>query len=564
MMEFSRALAPVERRSRKCTQRWYAAALACALSYMALPAHANGRFPNAEQLRELSPGSLVVSGSYGLLVSGNSKDFEFVCESALFGKTLMGSWVDPLLEVLPDGTILSGSLNGLRISRDHGCSFQSDWSLPHDPSFIPPDPNATGPLGTVVDLCSAYDSAHGVIALTSLTQTDGSTLEHQLYHTTDGAKSWSKLGAAIPTALVHVVLTVDVAPSDSTHIYVSGNLLGKSVLIASEDSGATWTANTLSIDDSAGVGGLYIAAVSPTDPQRVYLRVNRQSQADDGSTTWDDSLLVSSDGGATVTDVLRQQAALLGFALSPDGSTIAVGFGDPVVAPIVSSDDAVGLYSASADDLAFTHEISGFYPSCLRWESDGLYACAKENDPLGSNPSVTDFHVGVSKATSVPNSLSSFTSLVKLKDIRGPMPLASGQPSSCEAEWETGDPSSPGQASVCATLNACTGDAGAVPLSAGAIVCGAAEDAGVSTSAGGAASNGGASGGNSAGTSGAAGTASNPTSSAGSGAGKSGSSGGCACRTGGLPSGARSWSLLFAAIAVLAKRSRRARATRRR
>jgi hypothetical protein len=228
MTHFSKVLAGIKLAlwSRSRALRLPSCALACALSLSAAPVYANGRFPNAEQLRELAPGSLVVSGTYGLLVSGNSKDFQFVCESALFGKTLMGSWVDPLLEVLPDGTILSGSVNGLRVSRDHGCSFQSDWSLPHDASFIPPDPNANGPLGTVVDLCPAYDDAHGVIALTSLVQADGSTLDHQLYHTTDGAKSWATLGAAIPTSMVHVVLTVDVAPSDSTHIYVSGNLLG--------------------------------------------------------------------------------------------------------------------------------------------------------------------------------------------------------------------------------------------------------------------------------------------------------------------------------------------------
>jgi hypothetical protein len=564
MKHFTQAFTRIKFALRRCARalRLRSWVLSCALSLGAAPAYANGRFPNAEQLRELAPGSLVVSGTYGLLVSGNSKDFQFVCESALFGKTLMGSWVDPLLEVLPDGTILSGSVNGLRVSRDHGCSFQSEWSLPHDPSFIPPDPQATGPLGTVVDLCPAYDSAQGVVALTSLTQADGSTLEHRLYHSTGGAKSWTTLGVAIPTSMVHVVLTVDVAPSDEARIYVSGSLLGKSVLVVSEDSGASWTPHTLMIDDSAGVGGLYIAAVSPTDPQRVYLRVNRQIQADDGSTTWDDSLLVSDDGGATARDVLRQQAALLGFALSPDGATVVAGFGDPVVAPIVASDGAVGLYSASADTLTFGHEISDFYVSCLRWATDGLYACAKENDPLSMNPSVTDFHVGVFKGSGVPSALSDFSVLVKLKDLRGPMPLASGQPSACEAEWVSGDPSSPGQASVCATLNACTGDAGAVALTAGAVVCGATADAGVdSGAAGGTTSSGGASVIATAGSAGSPGGGARVAGSAGS-TGKPESGGSCACRAGGVPLGrSSSWSALLLALAVLG--ARRGRVTRR-
>ncbi len=477
--------------TRFCTSSSVAKALVFASSLAvtalhAADAHANGRFPNAEQLREITPGSLVVSGTYGLLVSANEIDFQFVCESALFGKTLMGSWVDPLLEVLPDGTILSGSLNGLRVSRDHGCSFRSDWSLPHDPSFIPPDPNATGPTGTVVDLCPAYDASHGMVALTTVTKADGTTLEHRLYHTIDGAKTWTELGMPIPTSMARVVLTVDVAPSDPAHLYVSGNLTGQNVVLSSEDSGVTWTPHTLTIDDSEGIGGLYIAAISPANPKRVYLRVNRQSQADDGSTTWDDSLLMSDDAGATAREVLRKQGALLGFALSPDGSTVLAGYGDPVVAPIVANPDDVGLYAASSAELGFTQKIPNFYVSCLRWAADGLFACAKENDPLAMDPTMTDFHVGVFTGAGVPSALSDFTTLTKLKDLRGPMPLASGLPSSCEAEWTMGDPASPGQASVCTSLNACAG--AKVALSPGAVICGESTDAGAAASNGDAAS----------------------------------------------------------------------------
>ncbi len=452
-------------------KRCCAALLVLALSLLTHSVRANGRFPNAEQLREISPGSLVVSGTYGLLVSGNSKDFQFVCESALFGKTLQGSWVDPLLEVLPDGTLLSGSLNGLRVSRDHGCSFQSDWTLPYDPAFIPPDPSASGPAGTVVDLCPTYDTSHGMLALSTLRASDGSTLEHQLYRTSDGAQSWTRWGTAIPTSLLRVVLTVDVAASDPKRVYVSGSSLGNSVLVVSDDAGQTWAAHTLTLDDAAGVAGLYIAAVSRGDSKRLYLRASRLRLAEDGSTTWDDSLLVSDDAGETAHQVLRASAALLGFALSPDGSTVLAGYGDPVVAPIVVDETAVGLYAASSDTLAFTQEIPDFFVSCLRWENYGLFACAKESDPLASDPTLTDFHVGRFAGSGVPTRLADFTSLVKLKDLRGPLPLASGAPSVCAAEWSTGDPSNPGQASVCASLGACAGDS--VPLSAGAFVCGA-------------------------------------------------------------------------------------------
>jgi hypothetical protein len=523
-------------------------------------ARANGRFPNAEQLREQASGALVVSGTYGLLVSGNAKDFQFVCESALFGKTLQGSWVDPLLEVLPDSTILSGSVNGLRVSRDEGCSFQSEWSLPHDPTFIPPDPSATGEAGMVVDLCLASDASHSAIALTTVTQSDGSILEHRLYRTADQARTWSQLGAAIPASLVHVVLTVDVAPSDSHRIYVSGSLLGKSVLVVSDDAGASWSARPLTVADGSGVSGLYIAAVSPTDPERVYLRVNRKSQADDGSTTWDDSLLVSDDAGMTASERLRQQAALLGFALSPDGKTVLVGYGDPVVAPIVVNADAVGLYAASADTLTFSHVISDFYPSCLRYTARGLYACAKESDPLGTNGVSSDFHVAVFQGAGVPSALSDFTPLLKLKDLRGPIPFASGQPSACAGEWANSEPQNPSQTAVCTSLNACVGGAGPVSLSPGAIVCGASADAAAGAGGNGAQNAAGAP--LDAGVAGS--TSAQPAGNGGaSGAvASSSSSSGCGCRFAGEPSAGRVLGF-WLALGLAWRRARRTIAIRR-
>ena len=50
-------------------------------------ASANGRFPRAERLKELSSDQLLLSGTYGLLVTSNAgKDWHFICESLLFGR----------------------------------------------------------------------------------------------------------------------------------------------------------------------------------------------------------------------------------------------------------------------------------------------------------------------------------------------------------------------------------------------------------------------------------------------------------------------------------------------
>jgi len=278
-----------------------------ALGFVAPSARANGRYPYAQQLREPQTIFIAVAGTYGLLLSGNAgKDFQFVCESSLFGKTLMGSWLDPLLETLPDGSLLSGSRVGLRVSRDRGCTFHNDWSLPFDPTFIKPDPGASGPAGSMVDLCPAYDGDSAVLALATIEAADHGTVEHRVYRTGDGSKTWAQLGAAIPTSQLRVALTLDAAPSKPSRIYVSGIAPEGYQLLVTDDGGKTWAAHTIPFEDSTGVSGVYIGAVSPTDPDRVYLRVNRESETDDGSTIWDDSLLVTDDGGRSFREVLRK------------------------------------------------------------------------------------------------------------------------------------------------------------------------------------------------------------------------------------------------------------------
>src|SRR5262249_42292132 len=67
----------------------------------------------------------------------------------------------------------------------------------------------------------------------------------------------------------------------------------------------------------------------------------------------------------TKTPAPGDTADLLGFALSPDGSTVAVG------------GPKDGLWTAPASTLAFTR-ASTMSALCLTWSSAGLYGCADE------------------------------------------------------------------------------------------------------------------------------------------------------------------------------------------
>jgi hypothetical protein len=546
-------------------------------------AGANGRFPNAQQLRELAPSKLVVAGTYGLLVSGNAgKDFSYVCESELFGKTTMGSWVDPLLESLPDGSLVTGSHDLARRTSDLGCSFAAIWSLPHNPEFLPPEAGATGGNGNVVDVCPTYDSKGGVLALASIRAEDKSILEHRLYKSTDGV-AWTAVGKAIPITTMNLALTLDVAPGRPQRIYVSGSLKAASVLVVTDDGGETWSAVDIPLDDEALVDGVYIAGVSPTDPQRVYLRAQREGLADDGASTWDDSLIVSEDGGKNFRDVLRRKGSLMGFALSPDGKTVAAGFGDPMVAPLVTTDTDLGIYGASASDLIFTQTLPLLPVSCLRWTSSALYVCARDDDPLGTATSAApQFHIGIYRGTGLPTAAIDVKPLLKLKDVHGPLPWADKRVSACAAEWIDGDPSNPTGGSVCAAFNACTAGGMTAP-GADALVCGAATStggAGGATSGsgganpsggGGGAINGGssASGGSSAkgganpsgGSAGAASSSggASPSSGGAANAGQGGSSSassGCGCELARRRGAGESFGLLLLALGALRRRRR--------
>jgi hypothetical protein len=505
----------------------FGAALACPRV-----ARANGRFPNALALREVDQETLVVAGTYGLLVTTNGgRDFAYQCETELFGKPTGTYTVDPLLELGPDGAILSGSLQGLRVSRDYGCTFETEPSLPRNWGFFEVARPDGAENGEIVDACrrGAGETAP-VLALVSLKDDAGTRVEYRLYEAgADGV--FSVVGAPIATSLMDFGLTIEVAPSDPNRIYVTGTLATDPVLLASDDGGESFSEMPLVFDDPDDVIGAYLGAVAPDDPERVYVRVARRIMTENGLYFRDDSLAVSDDGGATTREVVRQRANLLGFALSPDGETVLAGFGDPRVDETLSDSTYVGIYSATATELAFERTVSDLDVSCLRWTDNGLYACATERDPLGEDPDhPNDFHLGVFRGSGVPTSIDDFTPLLKMKDVRGPAPWADGRVTSCMMEWTDGDPQAPVPTGTCARFSACASD---VPLSPGALVCG--------SSGGGAGGEGtGGNGASTTGGSGVSGTANDP-------AGKDLSAEPeCGCRTAPRPAnGGLYWAFAF-------------------
>ena len=207
-----------------------------------------------------------------------------------------------------------------------------------------------------------------------------------------------------------------------------------------------------------------------------------------------DTLVVSKDAGDTFTNAFTG-ASLLGFALSPDGATVAVG------------GDKDGLWTADASALAFT-KTSTLDVRCLAWNEQGLFACADEG--------LDNFGVGLST-----NGGKTFAPFMQRDNICGVL--------ACGDETST--------AKVCSGLWEVT------RLSIPSNACGKAEDTSTST---------GASASASASASSTSGTGSEGSSGGGQG-------GGCSCGAAGGASAFAGGGLLALCAAVLLGRRRKSR-----
>lgn len=299
-------------------------------------ARANGRFPSAQQL-VVDPGDpshLVLEATFGVLESSDAgKTWGWICEDLVGYATTE----DPALAVTKDGTLLGGVFEGLAVSHDRGCS----WAFAGGPTA----------MQYMIDTAVEPVQPSHAVAVTSTGTANGFNV--LLVETLDDGKTWTQAGAPAPSDFI--AETVEVAPSNPQRVYLSGltepALAG--AIERTDDRGKNWTRYPV---DLMGGGGAYIGAVDPKDPDRVYVRV-------EGATS--DLLLMSPDGGVTWKLLYTTKGHMLGFALSPDGATLAIG----------GPDD--GILLASSSDYSFK-PVSTVHAKCLRWAAAGLYACADE------------------------------------------------------------------------------------------------------------------------------------------------------------------------------------------
>jgi MYXO-CTERM domain-containing protein len=305
---------------------------------------ANGRFPAAGQIlfHPADPDTIVVRATFGLLVTrDHGGEWRWICESVLE----LREFEDPSVVVPADGSLVAGMFAGLMRGTNGGC----EWSFP--------DMQLQDTV--VIDTLLDPSNPAALWAVTS-----SGIGPNGVFRSSDHGVSWMPIGPRFDGILFE---TIEVAPSDSMRIYLSGSAAGldtpEPVLYRSIDGGGGF--EPFPVVAELDGGNVYLSAVDPLDPDRVYARVDGERL---------DRLLVSDDGGESWIETLAMPQ-MFGFARSPDGSTLWTS-------------GPTGLWR-SEDRGARFEQVAMLNGGCLASREGELWICADN---------ITDgFALGVSR-----------------------------------------------------------------------------------------------------------------------------------------------------------------------
>ena len=292
-------------------------AIACVLLALApTPALAHGGLPVARELVWRGDLVYIPTRYWGVFFGRVGGPFKWICEEAI------NPYQQRLLTIAGDGTFYATDRTGITVSRDDGCT----WGP------------ATGAIAglSVVRLLPAPDKPARLWAAASSV---GSGADAQtaagLYRTDDQGRTFV---AALP--LEGRVVTGAALSDDGATLVTAARLRAAPFdarVYTSKDGGATFSDLAVTyVFDGAPAAGLQPIAVDPRDGA-VYFAL-------DGGP--DQLLLRSSDGGATLTEVLRLPMAIEAVAIdkardqllvaSSAGLYVGQGSAAPVKSPGLS------------------------------------------------------------------------------------------------------------------------------------------------------------------------------------------------------------------------------------
>lgn len=368
-----------------------AAALAGSTLVVPDEARGNGRPPltNGVFFRPGDTQSIYIRATFGLLISHDDGcTFRWVCEQAIG----YGGEFDPKYAIANDGTIFATTFEGVRVTRDNGCTWMT--APPTEGVWV--DAIDIGPDGDVWIATAETAAASDV------------------YRSTNNGVSFERRGMHSPNIWWK---SVKVAPSDPQRVYVSGyQVAGPAMadggmqtpmahLLRSDNGGDSWAPSALANVQYGSTPVLLVAAVDPANADHI-LVTSVSANPPAGA-----RLYRSTDAGATLTEVLVTTDAIRDVVFHGDRVFVATLAGGT----FVSADNA-----ASFQPLGGAPQLG-----CLGRRGDQLIGCGANWDP--------DFKA---VARSIDDG-ASWDKVWRFVELAGPLDCPAGTPTTneCAEQW---------------------------------------------------------------------------------------------------------------------------------
>lgn len=306
------------------------AAAALALGCVALPASANGRFPEAQLIvagRGSTPSRLAIRTTFGVVLRDGAA-FRYVCEDVLGTGAVI---YDPPIGLTGDGRLLSGLWDGFVRGTPDACGGARVAGLEGE-AVQDLDVDPTGLLVVAVTRTGLFSGASAV------------------YRSVDGGDTFVRAATAAETAFS----TVEIAPSDLSRLWLTARTKAATTIVYRSDDGG---ASLVPVAPLPRPEEAYVAAVDPTNPDRVWLRLSYQ----DAGFLTRSAAYRTDDAGKTWSLVADVPGAMLGFAVDRTGKKVFLGGPEAGLLRAIDGGAPVSLSSAKV--------------RCLRHHEGRLWAC---------------------------------------------------------------------------------------------------------------------------------------------------------------------------------------------
>ncbi|MDX2010888.1 MAG: hypothetical protein SFW67_11880 [Myxococcaceae bacterium] len=296
-----------------------------------------------------TPGGLVVSTTFGALVSDDRCTYEWICPEVLgFGAREQPTWT-----ATRSGTLFAAAISGLAVSRDRGCSFERH-----------PDFESRG----AADVVEAGDTLFVTSARFGV--------RNGLWASTDDGKTFSATALASEALFFNAVR---VAPSDPRRVVVSAWYFEprRLSLFVSDDRAASFSEIELTAAFSTG-SVFTVHAIDASNASVLFASV-----VDDSVTPERTRLLKSVDGGRTFVTVLTADGRV--SSMAQDGGLWWLALGDRVYRSTNGSDFEV---LEQPRQRACVARLGGETLACGRQSGEDGFAVARLDAP-GAVPVLT-------------------------------------------------------------------------------------------------------------------------------------------------------------------------------